>query len=645
MATITKKDMLNPNQRWIPALEEQASQRRKRSSLVMAVSLVVTVVVTALAFLLVRSQENVAMAARFHLDSADHVRALQQEIKLNMELMQSLVSFFAASKRVEHDEFERFLRAPVGGHPWVQSLQWAPLVSHAERARFELAVREARSLDFQITEQAARGEMVRAGDRGEYCPVTYLVPFQSNIRAYGFDLLSEPDRRQALSQARETGEIRASAGVTLVQGERGFLLVAPVYQTSPAPATRELRRAATAGFCVGVFRIRAVLEHALEFVRHDGVALALFEVTDTGEPALLEYQSVDARSRAPSAEALTRPRGLQHRDRLDVAGRSWLIVSTPARSYQATSSRWQSWSALGGGAALTAFLAFSFLQHRRYSESLEDRVTRRTQDLALAYSGLEGEMKIRSRAEKALRQSQEQLQAILNNTTAVVYLKDREGRYLLVNQRYKSLFDVSDDGIIGRTDYDIFPAEVADAVRANDLKVLAAEAPLEMEEVVPRKGEPRTYISIKFPLRGEQGSAYAVCGISTDITERKRMEEALQASQQRYDLIITGINDGIWDWNLATNEVYFSPHWKSMLGYGEDEVENTFSGWQELLHPDDAERANSPSGLFSKAPARCMNWSTGSATATAPTAGFWPVASPCGMRMGGPCDWRVPTSI
>ena len=275
---------------------------------------------------------------------------------------------------------------------------------------------------------------------------------------------------------------------------------------------------------------------------------------------------------------------------LDVAGRSWLIVSTPSATYRAAFPRWQSWSALGGGLLLMFFLSLSFIQHRRYSDSLESRVVRRTQELARAYRDIEGEIIVRSQAETALRQNQEQLQAILNNTTAVVYVKDRQGRYLLVNERYRWLFEVSDAEIIGRTDERIFPADMA-AVRANDLKVLAAEAPLEMEEIVPYKGEPRTYLSIKFPLRDQQGSAYAVCGISTDITERKRMEEALLASQQRYDLIITGINDGIWDWNLATSEVYFSPHWKSMLGYAEDEVPNTLSGWQELLHPDDAERA------------------------------------------------------
>ena len=591
MSTVTKAELLHPEQRFIPAMQEQAGQQSKRSTLVMMTSLALTALVTGLAFMLVRSQENVALEARFHLDSADRVRAIEREMQLNFELMQSLVSFYAASEVVTREEFERFLAAPIARHPWIQSLQWAPRVARRQRFHFEQTNRAEQSADYQITEQDERGSLVPAGDREEYFPVSYMIPFQPNQRAHGFDLWSQPDRRQALRAARDEGEMKATAEVPLVQGERGFLVVAPVYQSNPSPASRELRQAALAGFCVGVFRVRALVEHALRSVRPDDVDLALFDVTEATGPTLLDFQSATVQpSQAPAAMPAA-THGWQHRVALNAAGRSWLIVCTPSPAHRAAFTRWQSWSTLSGGTVLTAFLGLCFLQHRRYSDSLEGRVSRRTRELARAYRELEDEVGIRSRAEKTLRQSQEQLQAILNNTTAVVYVKDPQGRYLLVNHRYKWLFGVSDAGVIGRTDREIFPAEIAETLRANDLRVLATATPLEMEEVVPHRGLPHTYISTKFPLRDEQGAAYAVCGISTDITERKRMEEALKASQERYDLIITGINDGIWDWNLTTNEVYFSPHWKSMLGYAEHEVKNTFSAWQELLHPDDAERS------------------------------------------------------
>ena len=592
MATITTKAaLLNPNGKLMPMLEEQATHRRKCYSFIMAAALVFTALVTTLAFVLVRTQEKAAYKTQFLLDSTDRIGLLQQEVQRNLEMMQSLVAFFAASKEVEREEFDQFLASPLGKHPGVQSLQWAPLVAGKDRVRFEKAARDKRTPNFQITEQNERGEMVRAAERAEYCPVTYLVPFESNQRAHGFDLLSEPTRGLALTSARTAGVVRASGRVLLVQGEEGFLFFAPVHRLNSTAPSKEPRPATVAGFCVGVFRIRAIVEHALKSERRDGVNLALFDATQPGVTNLLYFRAAAQPPEVPPDTVPAAPRGLEHRAPLDVAGSSWLIVSTPSATYRAVFPRWQSWSTLGGGLLLMSFFSLSFLQYRRYSDSLESRVVRRTQELARAYRDMEGEINVRSQAESALRQNQKQLHAILNNTTAVVYVKDLQGQYLFVNQRYKWLFNVSDLKILGHTDNDIFPAGIADVLRANDLKALTAKAPLEMEEVVPLKNDPRTYISVKFPLRDDAGQPYAVCGISTDITERKRMEEALKASQQRYDLIITGIADGIWDWNLETNEVYFSPHWKSMLGYAEDEVKNTLSSWQNLLHPDDAERA------------------------------------------------------
>ncbi len=126
-----------------------------------------------------------------------------------------------------------------------------------------------------------------------------------------------------------------------------------------------------------------------------------------------------------------------------------------------------------------------------------------------------------------LRASEQRLKDILDNSTAVVYLKDKDGRYILVNRWFEALFHVSQVQLVGKTDYDLFPQERADAFRANDLKVLAAAAPLQFEEVAPHCDGLHTYISIKFPLFDAAGVLYAVCGISTDISERKRLEKQI----------------------------------------------------------------------------------------------------------------------
>jgi len=133
----------------------------------------------------------------------------------------------------------------------------------------------------------------------------------------------------------------------------------------------------------------------------------------------------------------------------------------------------------------------------------------------------------RKREEEQHRLSETRLQAILDNTTAVIYLKDTQGRYLLINRQFEELFHVTREQVVHKTDYDLFPGTMADAFRVNDQRVLETRTPLEFEEVAPRDGEIRTFISIKFPLWDTSGVPYGVCGISTDITERKRAETKL----------------------------------------------------------------------------------------------------------------------
>ncbi|WP_437328931.1 ATP-binding protein [Sorangium sp. So ce381] len=171
-------------------------------------------------------------------------------------------------------------------------------------------------------------------------------------------------------------------------------------------------------------------------------------------------------------------------------------------------------------------------------DKLERRVAERTAELAAANDLLKQENGERKRAEETLRESQGMLQAIIDNSAAMVYVKDLQGRYLLSNRRFRQLFHATPESIasiIGMTDHDLFPREQAEIFRSFDRRVLEAQEPLETEEVVPQSDGMHTYISVKCPLFDAEGKPYAVCAISTDITERKRAEEErerLLASEQ-----------------------------------------------------------------------------------------------------------------
>ncbi len=192
----------------------------------------------------------------------------------------------------------------------------------------------------------------------------------------------------------------------------------------------------------------------------------------------------------------------------------------------------------------------------------------------------------RKEAEEKLRAGRELLEAVLDNSTAVIYIKDAEGRYLLVNRWFETLFKITRKEISGKTDYDLFPQERADAFRANDRKVLSAGVPMEFEEIAPQEDGLHTYISIKFPIRDADGLA-AVCGISTDITSRIRAEEALRQQSEVLRSILDGMADAVIVADQDEHFLVFNPAAEAMFGIGA--TETTSDEWSRqygLYLPD-----------------------------------------------------------
>jgi PAS domain S-box-containing protein len=130
--------------------------------------------------------------------------------------------------------------------------------------------------------------------------------------------------------------------------------------------------------------------------------------------------------------------------------------------------------------------------------------------------------------ERQVSERTREISGILRYTPAVVYIKDKEGKYLMVNSRYEELFGIRSEDIRGKTAHDIFPQELADQFQADDLQVFNERQASQVEEQVPLEDGIRTYLSVKFPLYDEQDSVYGVCGIATDITELKKAQDQLR---------------------------------------------------------------------------------------------------------------------
>jgi PAS domain S-box-containing protein len=136
-----------------------------------------------------------------------------------------------------------------------------------------------------------------------------------------------------------------------------------------------------------------------------------------------------------------------------------------------------------------------------------------------------------------LQESNLLIESFLSNTKAVIYFKDRSGRYIKVNRQWCSIFEQAEVDAIGKTDYDIFPKDAADSYVANDRKVMQSRSHIESEEKATLSdGEVHTYFSLKFPMLDKDGNITGICGISTDITEIKRVQQELHRSRRMESL-------------------------------------------------------------------------------------------------------------
>lgn len=137
-----------------------------------------------------------------------------------------------------------------------------------------------------------------------------------------------------------------------------------------------------------------------------------------------------------------------------------------------------------------------------------------------------------------LHDSRHLLQSIIDNSTAVIFVKDLQGRYLLVNRRFKELFHVDPETFPGLTAYDVFPRPQAEALQAVDETILQSGMAQQSEDLIPQEDGLHTYIAIKAPLLDESGKAYGLCAVATDITDRKQTEEELKRHRNHLEEMV-----------------------------------------------------------------------------------------------------------
>ena len=205
-------------------------------------------------------------------------------------------------------------------------------------------------------------------------------------------------------------------------------------------------------------------------------------------------------------------------------------------------------------------------------------------------SGLEKELAERERAERALGQSESLYHSLVETLPQNIFRKSRDERFTFVNRRFCATLGKPAEEILGRTDADLFPTDLAEKYRADDALVMTRGTPYEtIERHVTAEGDVLYVHVIKSPVVDAEGAVAGVQGIFWDVTGKKRAEERLARSEERFSLAVRGSNDGLWDWNLEAGEIYYSPRFKELLGYPDHEFPNSVEAHMGRIHAEDLE--------------------------------------------------------
>ncbi|HLO50014.1 MAG TPA: PAS domain S-box protein [Kamptonema sp.] len=195
----------------------------------------------------------------------------------------------------------------------------------------------------------------------------------------------------------------------------------------------------------------------------------------------------------------------------------------------------------------------------------------------------------RKQAEEALLEREEQFRATFEQAAVGIGHGALDGKLLLVNQKYCDILGYTHEEMLTKTFLEITHPDDLNADNDYMRQLIAGEIPyFSMEKRYIRKDGSSVWANLTVSLmRGPDGTPKYDMGVIEDISARKQTEAALQASEERWQLALKGSNDGIWDWNVQTNEVFYSPRWNEILGEPEGAIANNLDEWSNRVHSDD----------------------------------------------------------